>query len=133
LEPKHPNFSLNIVFHESTTTDGDTVFCPRSIRPAFAIMSSQPNPTLEEDLTHTRLSFEDGELDSHDISPPSSRTSTEKGKAKQSEEDTYDDEETVESSYPPTTDEAAETRRVEEVRHFRLLRLLAFFIPVFGY
>lgn len=89
-------------------------------------MSSQPTPSLEQDLNHARPSSEDGELASHDVSPPRSRTSTEKGKAKQLEEDAYDDDEeeeeeeedTIHNSYPPTTDEAAETRRVEEVRLF---------------
>jgi hypothetical protein len=86
-------------------------------------MSSQPTPSLEQDLNHARPSSEDGELASHDVSPLRSRTSTEKGKAKQLEEDAYDDDEeeeedTIHNSYPPTTDEAAETRRVEEVRLF---------------
>ncbi|KAG1734737.1 uncharacterized protein EDB91DRAFT_1146589 [Suillus paluster] len=82
-------------------------------------MSSQSPPTLEGDLSHAHLWSKDGELDSQDISPPRSSTSTEKGKAKQLDEEAYDDEEdTIENpgseAYPPTTDDAAETRRVEE-------------------
>ncbi|KAG0706119.1 hypothetical protein DFH29DRAFT_204644 [Suillus ampliporus] len=81
-------------------------------------MSSHPPQTLEEDLSHAYLRSEDGELDSQDFSPPRSSTSTEKGKAKQLDEEIYDDEDAIENpgsdSYPPTNDDAAETRRVEE-------------------
>lgn len=79
-------------------------------------MSSQPAQSLEEDLSNARPLFGDSKPNSHDISPPRSRTSTEKGKAKQLEDDAYDYEDPIENSYPPTSDEAAETRRVEEVR-----------------
>ncbi|KAG2368160.1 hypothetical protein BDR07DRAFT_1478486 [Suillus spraguei] len=78
-------------------------------------MASNSPPILEEDLTHARLWSEDydDQRNSQDISPPRSSSSTEKGKAKQLDED-----DTIENpsseSYPPTNDEAAETRRVEE-------------------
>jgi len=83
-------------------------------------MSSQPSSS-EEGLNP---SSKDGEP-SHDsdIPPPRSSTRIAKGKEKQLEEDAYDEDEdddgdTINTSYPPTTDEAAETRRVEEVRPF---------------
>ncbi|KAG1775340.1 hypothetical protein EV702DRAFT_1199367 [Suillus placidus] len=76
-------------------------------------MSSNSPPTLEEDLSHAHLQSQDNDQrDSQDISPPRSSTSTEKGKAKQLDEDIIENPSS--ESYPPTTDDAAETRRVEE-------------------
>ncbi|KAG2078848.1 hypothetical protein BDR04DRAFT_5545 [Suillus decipiens] len=78
-------------------------------------MASNSPPILEEDLTHARLWSEDydDQRNSQDISPPRSSSSTEKGKAKQLDEDDIIENPSSES-YPPTNDEAAETRRVEE-------------------
>jgi hypothetical protein len=83
-------------------------------------MSSNAPPTLEEDLSHTHSWSQDNDQrDSQDSSPPRSSTSTEKGKSKQLDEDTTKNPNSSSESYPPTTDDAAETRRVEEVRYFR--------------
>jgi hypothetical protein len=80
-------------------------------------MSSSPPPTLEEDLSHAHLWSQDNDRrDSQDMSPPRSSTSTEKGKERQLDEDIDIDiiENPSSESYPPTNDDAAETRRVEE-------------------
>lgn len=77
-------------------------------------MSSNPPPTLEEDFSQ-----DNDQRDSQDISPPRSSTSTEKGKSKQLDEDRICIENPSSESYPPTNDEAAETRRVEQVCYFR--------------
>ncbi|KAG1829108.1 hypothetical protein EV424DRAFT_1470868 [Suillus variegatus] len=76
-------------------------------------MSSNSPPTLEDDLSHTHSrSQNNNQRDSQDISPPRSSTSTEKGKAKQLDEDIIENPSS--ESYPPMNDDAAETRRVEE-------------------
>lgn len=67
--------------------------------------------TLEESHPHS-YSQDNDQRDSQDISPPRSSTSTEKGKSKQLDEDTTENPSS--DSYPPTNDDAAETRRVEE-------------------
>lgn len=72
-------------------------------------MSSNSPPTLEEDFSQ-----DNDQRDSQDISPPRSSTSTEKGKSKQLDEDSICMENPSSESYPPTNDEAAETRRVEQ-------------------
>jgi len=95
---------------------------PPSSSIALGNMSPNPPPTLEEDLSHAHLWSQDNDQrDSQDMSPPRSSTSTEKGKERQLDEDIDIDiiENPSSESYPPTNDDAAETRRVEEVRYFR--------------
>ncbi|KAG2132015.1 uncharacterized protein EDB93DRAFT_1094153 [Suillus bovinus] len=76
-------------------------------------MSSISPPTLEENLSHSHSRSQDNDQrDSQDTLQPRSSTSTEKGKAKQLDEDVI--EYPCSESYPPMNDDAAETRRVEE-------------------
>ncbi|KAG2345614.1 hypothetical protein BDR05DRAFT_981947 [Suillus weaverae] len=90
------------------------VSSPPSSSIALDNMSSNSPPTLEEDLSHahSQWSQDNDQRNSQDISPPRSSTSTEKGKAKQLDEDIIENPSS--ESYPPTTDDAADTRRVEE-------------------
>ncbi|KIJ67910.1 hypothetical protein HYDPIDRAFT_107445 [Hydnomerulius pinastri MD-312] len=88
--------------------------------------SLPPSPTLlEEDLSRPRMWRDDEEgFEMQDSQrSPGSGSSNGKGKSKRSlevDEDDEDDEDTVENHnsshevYPPTTDAAAETRKVEE-------------------
>lgn len=110
---KLSNFSYTDRHHEQ----GDPIpfmVSPQSSSIPLDNMSSNPPPTLEEDLSQ-----DNDQRDSQDISPPRSSTSTEKGKSKQLDEDSICLENPSSESYPPTNDEAAETRRVEQVRYFR--------------
>ncbi|KAF9244914.1 hypothetical protein BU15DRAFT_71276 [Melanogaster broomeanus] len=88
------------------------------------LSSLPPSPTLlDEDLSLPRAWREDqGEFEmQHSRRSPGSGSSTGKGKDKQSFDEDDEDEDTVENhvgssheAYPPTTDAAAETRRVEQ-------------------
>ncbi|KAH7918315.1 hypothetical protein BV22DRAFT_911238 [Leucogyrophana mollusca] len=77
------------------------------------LTSLPPSPTSEEDLSRAQAWTEQDDLNTEGHSP----ASTDKGKGKQLD-DPYDDEEAVDTNgsaeYPPTSDEVAETRRVEE-------------------
>ncbi|KAG1815925.1 uncharacterized protein BJ212DRAFT_1447002 [Suillus subaureus] len=97
----------------SSMVSSSMVSSPPSSSIALGNMPSNSPPTLEEDLSHAHLWSQDNDQrDSQDISPPRSSTSTEKGKEKQLDEDTIENPSS--ESYPPTNDDAAETRRVEE-------------------
>ncbi|KAH7912395.1 hypothetical protein BJ138DRAFT_1004535 [Hygrophoropsis aurantiaca] len=79
------------------------------------LSSLPPSPLSEEDLSKAQAWADEDEFtpERHSISP----ASTDKGKGKQSD-DSYDEEEPSDvngsAEYPPTSDEVAETRRVEE-------------------
>ncbi|KAH0827508.1 hypothetical protein J3R83DRAFT_4221 [Lanmaoa asiatica] len=122
---------LNAWSHSGTTTTTTTarrMSTSLSPRPEAAILPSlPPSPSLlEEVFSHPRpwsVRHEEFDLQGSRRSSPGSAGSYTKGKGKQrleeEDEDEEDDEDTqhrasTHESYPPMTDEAAETQRVEE-------------------
>lgn len=129
-------FSLNAPSCSGPTTTTTTVSTmPTSLSPrreAAILPSLPPSPSLlEEVFSHPHpwsVRFEEFDLQSPRRSSPASGASRTKGKGKRMPENEDEDEDedaqhrmSSPEAYPPMTDEAAETRRVEEVRAHPLL------------